>query len=197
MIKHINGRIATSIVVFGPCCGTRRGKSWRNAVLVYYKHVMKRKRKQTQTLNFLSVFSCSNVLVRFFASCVRPLFGAHHQNGACKFPCPYIFVASSQLTVFTSSRLVVNSLKTSRLPPVCLVLAGGTAVSTGFTPAQILGHPVFSSHPYLTYSFTRDQLTHNCLSLSHSGRLPVPQTLYQPFFLIFLLFLSLSLSLSP
>ena len=67
------------------------------------QYIMKRKGKQTQNLNFLSVFSrSSNVFVRWlrlhrFTSGVSPLSEAHPEIGADIFDCVYIFVAGVQL----------------------------------------------------------------------------------------------------
>ena len=64
------------------------------------QHIMRRKSKQTQTLNFLSVFSCSsNMLIHlfhlhWFASGVRPLFEAHPKMGTATFVYLHIVLVS-------------------------------------------------------------------------------------------------------
>ena len=70
---------------------------------------MRRKRRQTQTLNFVHWFCLLRVV-----SSVRPLFGANSQNGARKFSLPYILVTSVQLPSIFLSCLIANSLKMSR-----------------------------------------------------------------------------------
>ena len=57
------------------------------------------------------------MLVCWVASSVRPPFGAHSQNRACKLSFPNIFVASVQLTVFISACLADNFLKMSHTLP--------------------------------------------------------------------------------
>ena len=67
-------------------------------------NIMRRKREQTQTMNFLSVFSySSNVFVCWFhlygfAFGVKPFFRTHPKMGAAIFICPYISVYRLQLT---------------------------------------------------------------------------------------------------
>ena len=70
------------------------------------------------------------------------------------------------------------------IPPFHPVSAGGTSASAGSTICvHDLETSIFSSHPQLTQSFTRDLLTHIHLSLSHSKvNCPLPYILCQPFF---------------
>ena len=73
---------------------------------------MRKRESRHKPWIFFRVFFCSsNMLVRWVASSVKPLFGANSQKEARKFSSAYIFVASVQQTVFNSARLAVNPLK--------------------------------------------------------------------------------------
>ena len=90
----------------------------------------KKKREQTPTLNFLSVFSCSNVLVCWFhlhrfVSGVRPLLRAHPKIGAVIFVCLYIFVAGVQLLFLSLPVWLLIHFETWVVPHFCLVSERG------------------------------------------------------------------------
>ena len=91
-----------------------------------------RKRKHTQTLNFLSVLSCSsNVLVcslshHRFASGVGPLFGAHFKIGAVIFVCLYAVLVSVPACLYLVTSTDTITFKPESSPYFHVVAEGGT-----------------------------------------------------------------------
>ena len=80
------------------------------------------------------------MLVRWVASSQRlPLEHPHKKIGASKFLSPYIFAVGVQLYLFISSRLALNSLKTSRPFP-------SASLDQHMRTRSFLRPPVFPSH---------------------------------------------------